>query len=54
MNGTSDSLVFLLTFFKIINQIAKNPAYKNVKINKYTPSNKFKFNAKTQKTFMSP
>ena len=54
MNGTSGSLVFLLTFFKINKQIEKNPAYKNVKINKYTPSNKFKFNAKTQKTFMSP
>ena len=54
MNGTNGSFVFLLTFFKIINQIAKNPAYKNVKTNKYTPSNKFKFRANTQKTFISP
>ena len=54
MNGTSGSFVFLLTFFKIINQMAKNPEYKNMKINKYTPSNKFKFKANTQKTFISP
>ena len=54
MNGTSGSFVFLLTFFKTINPIAKKPAYKNVNISKYTPSNKFKFKANTQKTFMSP
>ena len=54
MNGTSGSFVFLLTFFKIINQMAKDAAYKNEKINKYTPSNKFKFKANTQNTFMSP
>ncbi len=54
MNGNSGNFVFLLTFFKITNPIAKNPAYKNVKINKYTPSNKFKLKANTQNTFMSP
>ena len=54
MNGTSGSFVFGLNFLKIIKQMGNNTDYKNFKINKYTPSNKFKFKANTQKTFISP